>query len=74
MPLVQYSNEPDVVSAEVYRTRAAYCDRLAAAERSLDRRCELTIIAGSLRVLAENEEWLAGSVRPDSDRQFRRGA
>ena len=64
MSLVQQFNETDVALAEVYRTGAEQCERLAAAERSLDRKSELSIIASSLRMLAENEEWLAGAVRP----------
>ena len=61
---IQSSNERNNSTAESYRSQAAQCERLAQQEASLARRSELNAIANSLRMLAENEDWLAGAASP----------
>jgi hypothetical protein len=48
--------------AQRYRSQAAECDQRAERERSLERKSELVLAAVSLRMLADNEDWLSGTV------------
>ena len=64
MSQIQSSRERNSTTAESYRSKAAQCERLAQHEGSLARRSELNAIANSLRMLAENEDWLAGVAFP----------
>lgn len=55
------SHEDD--QAKHYRSQATACEQKAVQEKSLERRNELTLAAQALRALADNEDWLSGTVR-----------